>query len=32
MTAYSVVTVGVLIVAACTLIAAWTLAEKLLAQ
>jgi hypothetical protein len=32
MSAYSVVTVGVLIVVASTIIAAWTLAEKLLSQ
>jgi hypothetical protein len=32
MSAYSVVVVGVLIVVACTLIAVWTLAEKLLSQ
>jgi hypothetical protein len=30
--AYSVVVLGMLIVVACTLIAIWTLAEKLLSQ
>jgi hypothetical protein len=32
MSAYSMVTLGVLIVVACTVIAAWTLAEKLMSQ
>jgi hypothetical protein len=32
MSAYSMVTLGVLIVVACTMIAAWTLAEKLMSQ
>jgi hypothetical protein len=32
MSAYSVVVLGVLIVVGCTLIAIWTLAEKLLSQ
>jgi hypothetical protein len=32
MSAYSVAMVGVLIVVACTIIAGWTLAEKLLSQ
>jgi hypothetical protein len=32
MSAYTVVTLGVLIVVACTLIAMWQLAEKLLPQ
>ena len=32
MSAYSVATLGVFIVVACTLIAAWTLTEKLMSQ
>jgi hypothetical protein len=32
MPAYSIVTLGALIVIGCTVIAAWTLAEKLLSQ